>query len=124
MGSDLERVGYTLVQKTDTALLYNALADENDEEYDYNWIALSTHNCYCEEGPGYEAQYGFNSLYPTENEQSEVLCLIQQGVGIGVMIDSDQDVFVRWSKWKGHIVHFKKTIERLKTRQTASLRQR
>ena len=121
MGRDLERVGYTLITKTDTSLLYNALADENDDEYDHHWIQLSTDICYCEEdpeeeGPGYEEQYGFDGLYPTENEQNDVLNLIKQGDGIGVTMDSDQDVFVRWSKWKAHIVHFKQTIEWLANR--------
>ena len=71
MGSDLERAGYTLIWKTDTTLLYNALTDENDERYAYNWVELCTNITYCEEdpeeGPGYEDQYGFKFLYPTES---------------------------------------------------------
>ena len=46
-----------------------------------------------------------------------MLALIQQGYGIGVQMSSDQDVFVRWSKWKAYLVHFKETVEWLKNRK-------
>jgi hypothetical protein len=129
MGRDLEAAGYTLLHDSAGRMRYNALAspydenDEYDEEFDYNWVKLSVDNAYCksgeenkEEGPEYKKQYGFEHLYTTKEEQEEVLALIKQGHGIGVQMTSDQDVFVRWSKWKEHLAHFKATVEWLKTR--------
>jgi hypothetical protein len=118
MARDMEQAGYTLIGNTETVLVYSALTDENDEDYWENIIDLSTHICYCDGGPGYEHQYGFDRLYSTENEQREVISLIEQGFGIGVMMNSDQDVFVRWSKWKAYAALFKRNMERLNNRET------
>jgi hypothetical protein len=128
MGRDMEAAGYTLVEWDASAsrrLIYNALKSpydangEYDEEWEYNSVDLDIRVAYCqngEEGPGYDEQYGFSDLYATKEEQEEVLALIQQGYGIGVQTSSDQDVFVRWSKWKAHLHHFKKTVEWLENR--------
>jgi hypothetical protein len=128
MGRDMEAAGYTLVEWDASAsrrLIYNALKSpydangEYDEEWEYNSVDLDIRVAYYqngEEGPGYDEQYGFSDLYATKEEQEEVLALIKQGYGIGVQTSSDQDVFVRWSKWKAHLAHFKKTVEWLENR--------
>ena len=121
MGKGLENVGYTLIGNGENTKLFNALTDKNDEEYNYNWVELSTEVCYDngEDGPRYDQQYGFEFMYPTEGEQKDVLHLIKMGYGIGAMIDSDQDVFVRWSMWEKMLDSFKQTIERLNNRKNA-----
>jgi hypothetical protein len=130
MGRDLEAAGFTLVESDASAsrrLIYNALKSphdangEYDEEWEYNSVDLNMCVVYYykndEEGPGYDEQYGFTDMYATKEEQEDVLALIRQGYGIGVQISSDQDVFVRWSKWKAHLHHFKETVEWLASRK-------
>lgn len=118
MGRDLEEIGYTLVEASSTTRLYNALPSAEDPEYDYQFVELTVHVAYYrgkrsggkEDGPGYEDQYGFETLYPKKTNQKEVLKLIKQGHGMGVTTGSDQNVFARWSKWNNHLAHFKATV--------------
>ena len=121
--------------------LYHALKSpldakgEYDEEWEFNSAELSLDVTYCTndeeegdgtndeaegEGSGYDKQYGFTSLYATKEEQKEVLTLIQQGYGIGVQINSDQDVFVRWSKWRAQLAYFKSVVEWLANRKESN----
>jgi hypothetical protein len=127
MGRDMEAAGYTLFEWDASAsrrLIFNALKSpydangEYDEEWDYNSVELNTCVAYYgNEGPTYKEQHGFTDLYATEEEQKEVIDLIREGHGIGVLMSSHQDVFVRWSKWKAHLHHFKKTVEWLEKRE-------
>jgi hypothetical protein len=142
----LEKAGFPLDQSARDALLhrcrlYHALKSplgakgEYDEEWEFNSAELSLDVTYCTndeeegdctndeeegEGSGYDKQYGFTSLYATKEEQKEVLTLIQQGYGIGVQINSDQDVFVRWSKWRAQLAYFKSVVEWLANRKESN----